>query len=77
MGLPDFNVAAMCRAQSSFHMADDSIQVEYNFIHDYEPLADRWGVWDNLMDPPRIWVAPNALAKGKLVFQNEPWEEIS
>ena len=25
-----------------------------HFIHDYAPLADRWAVWDNLVNPPEL-----------------------
>jgi predicted ABC-type ATPase len=25
-----------------------------HFIRDYAPLADRWAVWDNLLNPPEL-----------------------
>jgi len=25
-----------------------------HFIHDYAPLADRWAVWDNFVNPPEL-----------------------
>jgi predicted ABC-type ATPase len=27
---------------------------QQHFVHDYAPLADRWAVWNNLVDPPGL-----------------------
>ena len=37
-----------------------------HFIHDYAPLAERWAVWDNLINPPELHADSSSCTSAEL-----------
>jgi predicted ABC-type ATPase len=37
-----------------------------NFVRHYAPLADQWAVWNNLVNPPKLWADSNTCTQVEL-----------